>query len=38
MDRIKPAVGNNIHQVTPGTPQALSPAPGTALTEVPGQF
>jgi len=38
MDRIKPAVGNNIHQVTPGTPQALSPAPGTALAEVPGQF
>ncbi|WP_409263427.1 CpsD/CapB family tyrosine-protein kinase [Pseudomonas putida] len=38
MDRIKPAVGNNIHQVTPSTPQALSPAPGTALAEVPGQF
>ena len=38
MDRTKPAVGNNLHQVTPGTPQALSPAPGTGLAEVPGQF
>ncbi len=38
MDGTKPAVGHTLHPVTPGTPQALSPAPGTALREVPGEF
>ncbi|WP_060481992.1 CpsD/CapB family tyrosine-protein kinase [Pseudomonas sp. NBRC 111119] len=38
MDRIKPAVGNDVHPVTPGTPQAVTPTPGTGLAEVPGQF
>lgn len=38
MDRNTPAYGNTLHPVTSGTPQAVTPAPGTALAEVPGQF
>lgn len=38
MDRIKPVVGNNIHQVSPGATQAPQTAHGAEQPEVPGQF
>ncbi|MEG0248548.1 MAG: CpsD/CapB family tyrosine-protein kinase [Pseudomonas sp.] len=38
MDRIKPVVGNSIHQVSPGAAQVPQTTPGVEQPEVPGQF
>ncbi|WP_449432904.1 CpsD/CapB family tyrosine-protein kinase [Pseudomonas putida] len=38
MDRITPAIGKNLHQVSPGTAETSPAAPTVQQPEVPGQF